>query len=91
MLMLRVRTQIDRYGSSGAYGFVIERPDGIAEYGYAAASWLVDLLQWVHRPDVPDQQAHQILGLMLGYSAHAIRLHDEACSCANRFQEPYVD
>jgi hypothetical protein len=49
---------------------------GTVEYGYAAAPWCVDLLQWTWSA-CPKSQRHRIVGLLLGYSADAIRRFDE--------------
>jgi len=65
--------------------FVIMRQDGFADCGYAAAKWVVDLYEWLIRPNhVPEEHAHRIRGLLLGYSAGAIRDHDER-TCGRRF------
>ena len=56
--------------------FVIVRPDGLADYGYAARQWVVDELEWLHH-NVPHPHLDRLLGLLLGYSADAIAAHDE--------------
>ena len=65
--------------------FVIKRADGIADCGFASEQWVVDLYEWlVQSADVPNIQEHRIRGLLLGYSADAIRDHD-ARGCGRRF------
>lgn len=51
--------------------------EGNFTYGYASHAWAVSLLQWALSDDCPQRQANQIIGLMLGYSADAIRTFDE--------------
>ena len=53
--------------------FVLPVGEG-AVSGFAAEPWVVDLLAWSY--DQPVRQAHQIRGLLLGYSARAIAEHD---------------
>jgi hypothetical protein len=68
-----------------AVPFVVVRRDGWADCGFAAAQWVVDLYEWSARSDaVPEAHAHRIRGLLLGYSADAIRAHDER-SAGRRF------
>ncbi len=58
--------------------FVIPRADGYADCGFAAARWVVDLYAWlVGASGVPAEHEHRIRGMLLGYSAGAIRDHDE--------------
>jgi hypothetical protein len=57
--------------------FVVPRTDGFADCGFAAALWVVDLYQWTVSGAVPAEHAHRIRGLSLGYSADAVRAHDE--------------
>ena len=55
--------------------FVLPRKDfPCAMTGYAAASWVVDLLAWSY--EQPLHQHHRIIGLLLGYSVSAIAEHD---------------
>ena len=55
--------------------FVLPRGDmECAMTGFAAEPWVIDLLAWSYRQ--PLRQHHQILGLLLGYSAKAIAKHD---------------
>ena len=56
--------------------FVVVRGDGVADCGFAAAKWAVDLYEWLmQNPDVPDAHSEAITGLLLGYSPAAIRDH----------------
>ena len=85
--MLSVASQVEVCAVQGAIPFVVNRGDGIADYGYAAAQWALDLYQWVvcaPVAHVPRRYAHHILGLLLGYSSDAIREFDEN-STSRRF------
>jgi hypothetical protein len=92
MLKASSRLEIMSTGCS-VVPFVIPRCDGFADCGFASESWVVDLYEWlVKSEDVPKIHRHQICGLLLGYSAKAIRTHDSRC-CGRRFiwspeQEP---
>lgn len=78
MLRAASRLEIESIGIEGAAAYVIPRPDGQAVCGFAAARWVIDLHEWVlQTPALPEKHFHHILGLLLGYSAHAIRDHDE--------------
>lgn len=55
--------------------FVIDRGDGFASYGFARHQWSIDMLEWVHQHDIPDNVSHGILGLLLGYSSEGIERH----------------
>jgi len=77
MLQAASRLEIVSVGES-VVPFVIPRADGFADCGFAAARWVVDLYAWlVGSACVPEEQAHRIKGLLLGYGADAIRGHDE--------------
>jgi hypothetical protein len=81
--MLHIATKIEDCAEPGSIPFVVDRGDGIADYGYAAARWVLDLYEWVVRGaghTVPSVQRHRILGLLLGYSVEAIRQHEEHIS-----------
>ena len=77
--MLRVATQLENAGAAGATPFVMDRGDGVAEFGYSASSWVLELFQWVTHADseVPRKQMHRIRGLLLGYDVEAIRAFEE--------------
>ncbi|MBI3326041.1 MAG: hypothetical protein HYZ81_04970 [Nitrospinae bacterium] len=89
-LEMRVRlSQLERSATQGAIPFVVDRGDGIAEYGYAAARWVVDLYQWVVTADaatLPTSHQHRIIGLLPGYSVEAIR-NDEEQASGRRFED----
>lgn len=58
--------------------FVFNRGDGGADYGYAAAPWVFDLYRWITTSsDVPKEQRTRITGLLLGYSAEAIKKFED--------------
>ena len=59
-----------------AIAFVLPRKDfPCAMTGYAAAPWVIELLAWSYE-HAPLKQQHQIMGLLLGYSASQIAEHD---------------
>jgi hypothetical protein len=62
------------------------RRDGVADYGYAASAWVLDLLAWLNSDAVPLNQQHRIVGLLLGYGVAAIRSFEEEGS-GRRFGE----
>jgi hypothetical protein len=73
----RAQRALDDFGCPGALAFVLDRGDGFADYGYAAASWALDLYTWAIRSTEADNamtvsQRHRIIGLLLGYSISAI-------------------
>lgn len=77
--MLRVTTQLENAAGPSAIPFVLDRGDGLADFGYAASGWALDLFRWVTRADsaVPPCQKHRIRGLLLGYGTEAIRSFEE--------------
>jgi hypothetical protein len=79
--MLRRATLLDSLAEPGAIPFVIDRGDGFADWGFAAAQWVLDLYSWLTKKTaqdaVPQQQVARILGLLLGYSTDAIRQFEE--------------
>ncbi|MFA4974794.1 MAG: hypothetical protein WC683_19510 [bacterium] len=78
-LMLRAASSLEIISlGEQVVAFVTPRDDGFADCGFAAARWVVDLYAWLVKcSDVPEEHAHRIRGLLLGYSAGAIRDHDE--------------
>lgn len=86
--MLKVATRIETLADSGTIPFVIERPDGVADVGFAAAAWALDLYEWLlSEPAVPENQAHRIVGMLLGYAPDAIRRFEEEKG-GRRFDPP---
>jgi hypothetical protein len=80
VVMLRVATKIERLAYGHIIPFVLDRRDGTAEYGYAAAQWVLDLLRWLFwdSPEtIPPKQKDRILGLLCGYGVEAIRSFEE--------------
>lgn len=77
LTMVKVATKLERLAEAGALPFVLDQRDGHALYGYAGSSWALDLYRWVEQSQVPLIQRHRILGLLLGYSAEAIRCFEE--------------
>jgi hypothetical protein len=81
--MLQQATRLEMLAEPGAIPFVVDRGNGWADFGFAAAGWVLDLFSWVTKePEdtMPDKQRHRILGLLLGYSTEAIRLFEEGRS-----------
>lgn len=80
--MLKVVTRLEQLGCEGAIPFVVEGVNKKADFGYAMAKWVVDLLRWLRSTDdetVPSKHKHRIVGLLLGYSVESIRLFEERC------------
>jgi hypothetical protein len=78
--MLRESTRLDALGCAGAIPFVVDRGDGVAEYGYAARTWALELYRWLSGTDenaVPSECRHRILALLLGYGADAVQDFEE--------------
>ena len=70
-----------------AIPFVIQIPTANhAIAGYAAAEWVIDLLKWSY--DQPVRNYHQIVGLLLGYSANEIEQHDTALFAGEPTNQP---
>jgi hypothetical protein len=84
--MLETASRLETIGDAGAIPFVAPRSDGVADYGYAASKWAIELLQWAESDAVPVVHRHRILGLLLGYSVDAIRMHEEMC-CGRLFDQ----
>lgn len=78
LAMLRAATLVESHVESPALPFVVNHGDGRATYGYAAAAWALDLYQWAHAEQVPQEQRERIVGLLLGYSPEAVaRFEDQ--------------
>src|SRR4051794_24143635 len=61
MMMIRVATEVERSSCPGAVAFVIDHANGFASFGYAGASWVVDLYEWANdSTQVPQEQRHRI-------------------------------
>lgn len=78
---LRIATRLGALADSGSIPFVVDRGDGWADYGFAAARWAVDLYSWLAKNPqdaIPQHQKERILGLLLGYSSEAIRLFEDS-------------
>lgn len=83
LVMLRAATRLESLAVPGAIPFLVDRGDGRADYGFAAAGWVVDMYSWIAQDTqdaVPEPQRARILGLLLGYSTEAIRLFEEGRS-----------
>ena len=89
MVMLRASTRLATAAMRfDALPFVIDFGDGRADCGYAAAKWVIDLYESVVREKHPHR--HQVIGLLLGYSASAIARHEEN-GTSRRFAEPATE
>jgi hypothetical protein len=76
--LLTIATELERNSATNAIPFVIDHGDGVASFGYSASRWALDLYEWtVKDPDVPQEQRHRIIGLLLGYDTPAISSHEE--------------
>lgn len=87
LVMLRIATALDACASGSCIPFVIDRGDGFADYGFAAAPWVVELYSWAVGGSVPEEQRTRIVGLVLGYGVEAIRAFEDQAS-GRLFQPP---
>lgn len=80
--MLGVSTRLERSSSGISIPFVLDRGNGVADFGFATHKWVVDLYKFItrERSPVPQGQRDRILGLLLGYSAEAIAHFDDRSS-----------
>lgn len=81
LVMVRVRTRLhEARDGLDVLTFVLpdHSPGGHAAFGYASHRWAVNLLAWLYSGEVPRPRVHEILGLLLGYSAPAIGRHQES-------------
>lgn len=87
--MQSAAAQLENAAEPGAIPFVLERGDGLADFGFAAGHWALDLFRWVSRADsgIPACQVHRVRGLLLGYGVETIRAFDERTGGRNA-QEP---
>ena len=70
-LMLKVSTRIETLAEGTVIPFVSDRGTGVADVGYAAEPWVADIFRWAtHEAAAP--HLGRIVGLLLGYSTHAI-------------------
>lgn len=77
-LMERVATRLERLSDGQSIPFVMDRGDGMADIGYAAQPWAIELLKWVMRADIPVLHKNRIVGLLLGYSSEAVQRYENA-------------
>ena len=71
LLMLEVATRIETLAEKNVTPFVLDRGDGMADVGYAAAPWVADTFRWASR-EAASPHANRVIGILLGYSADAI-------------------
>ena len=63
-------------GSDRAIPFVVPWKEmECALAGFAAETWVIDLLEWICSLGVDSRCHHQVMGLLLGYSAKSIAEH----------------
>lgn len=70
--------------AEGAIPFVIDRRNGVADFGYCGSAWALDLLQWLTDADenaVPERHRHRILALLLGYRDDAVTTFEQQNYC----------
>lgn len=80
-----------KYGASPRvipFVFPEDHEPARAVCGYAAKQWCVDLLQWTYSIKQDRHHAHEIMGLLLGYSAEAIAEHHERVS-GKKYERPF--
>jgi hypothetical protein len=76
--ILRIHTILEACACDTVLAFVVDRGDGIADAGYAAAPWVIDLYRWLITDNaVPEVHQHRIIGLLLGYSPTSIKENEE--------------
>ncbi len=74
--MLLIATQLERHCQACVIPFVVHHADGVASFGFAESRWALD--EWAVRdPAVPEEQRHQIIGLLLGYGAPAVARYED--------------
>ena len=74
--MINTFVRLNQVAVDPAIPFVLPRRDmNCAMTGFAAAPWVIELLQWSY-DHAPLRQHHRIIGLLLGYSVSAIAEHD---------------
>ena len=78
--MDKAHVLLGQKGVANAIPFVLPRQYGayantLADIGYAAAPWVIEFLAWTGEK-APVRWHHCIYGLLLGYSASEIGLHD---------------
>lgn len=76
-MIARARCLITSTFVDGALPFVVDSGDGLAMCGYSSTAWAVELLRWASSAEHAAPHKHHIIGLLLGYSAFAIRDHHE--------------
>ncbi|MGA2037220.1 MAG: hypothetical protein ABSH04_06520 [Acidimicrobiales bacterium] len=77
--------------SPGAVPFILLKEDGLADYGYGASRWAIDLYAWALGPEVPSAQSERIFGLLFGYSAEAIERFETRSPVLQESYVPVVD
>jgi hypothetical protein len=75
---LRASTTLE--GGCGAIPFAVAGRDGFYYCGFAGAPWVVRLLEAAVTEPKFSAWSHQIMGLLLGYSAAAIQDHENMSS-----------
>lgn len=76
--ILRAYTMLEACACPRVLAFVADRGDGIADLGYAAASWVIELYRWLTTDHaVPEIHQHRMIGLLLGYAPSSIREFEE--------------
>jgi hypothetical protein len=79
-----VALRLDKYAvnaGDNVIAFMVQDDNGVMQCGFAGAPWVIDMLRFAYSTAAADHK-HEIIGLLLGYSANAIDRH--ACFNAGK-------
>jgi len=71
-----VRSRMSLIAAREVLTFVRDLGNGRAVCGFASHAWAIDLFMWAHT-EAPPLHRDRILGLLLGYTPHAVRRFEE--------------
>lgn len=80
LIMRKTSTALESVSAPGSIPFVIDAGHGVADYGFAASPWVLELYRWAVTTNVPEKQRARIVGLLLGYGVQAIRAFEDETS-----------
>ena len=80
--MLKIVTKLESISSGDAIPFVVDREDGIADYGYATHRWVIDVYKLTIEKcsPIPEKDKGCIIGLLLGYDSESIARFKETAN-----------